>query len=375
MECSTPTNRGPLMAWYLQFLTAGNVLACGINFGTSEYTDSRSWRITIAFQLFFAIVILFGSLLISESPFYLLRDRPHDARRSLATLLNADVDSSQVNEAMNEVEWHLADIASHGDVNILECFQGTNRTRTFLGMAMSFFTIATGITFWFGYGTTFFMASGVDNSYLISLVLAITNCLFTAPSIYLIERFGRRWSLLVGGVIMALTQILTGVMHSASPDSTASKNMLVAGAIIFIAAYAPTWGIGGWIVMTEPFSNRLRITQTSLVLGFYWVITWLVGFVTPYMVDETAADLGVNVAYIWFGIGLLSIIWAFLFVPELAGLSRAEVDLLFEQRVPAWRSVAWKRSLRTLQGAVPLEIDGQDASLEEVKVMGADEKA
>lgn len=77
--------------------------------------------------------------------------------------------------------------------------------------------------------------------------------------------------------------------------------------------------------MTEPFSNRLRITQTSLVLGFYWVITWLVGFVTPYMVDEMAADLGVNVAYIWFGIGVLSIIWAFFFVPELAGLSRAEV--------------------------------------------------
>lgn len=163
----------------------------------------------------------------------------------MATLLNADIDANEVNEAVLEVEGHLADLVSHGDVSVLECFKGTNLTRTLLGMAMSFFTIATGITFRFGYGTTFFIASGVDNSYLISLILAVTNCVFTAPSIYLIERFGRRWSLLVGGIIMALTQSLTGAIHSVSPDSLASRNMLVAGAIIFIAAYAPTWGIGG----------------------------------------------------------------------------------------------------------------------------------
>ncbi|KAL2878952.1 hypothetical protein SGCOL_005651, partial [Colletotrichum sp. CLE4] len=43
MECSTPTNRGQLMAFYTQFLTTGNVIACGISLGTSKYTDSRSW--------------------------------------------------------------------------------------------------------------------------------------------------------------------------------------------------------------------------------------------------------------------------------------------------------------------------------------------
>lgn len=32
------------MAFYSQFLTTGNVLACGINYGTTSYLDSRSWR-------------------------------------------------------------------------------------------------------------------------------------------------------------------------------------------------------------------------------------------------------------------------------------------------------------------------------------------
>lgn len=78
--------------------------------------------------------------------------------------------------------------------------------------------------------------------------------------------------------------------------------------------------------MTEPFSNRMRVYQTAVVMTSYWTVTWLVGFVTPYMVDATAGDLGVNVAYIWFGAGVLSLIWAYLCVPELTGLSTSEVS-------------------------------------------------
>ncbi|KAF4923577.1 High-affinity glucose transporter RGT2 [Colletotrichum viniferum] len=231
-------------------------------------------------------------------------------------------------------------------------------------MAMSFFTISTGITFWFGYGTTFFAAAGVDNSYLISLILAITNCVFTAPSMYLIERLGRRRFLIGGGVLMGLAQLLTAIIHSAAPDSKADKTMLVVGAVFFIACYAPTWGIGGWLLMAEPFSDRARNYQSSIVLTAYWIITWLVGFVMPYMVDETAGNLGVKVSYIWFGITVLSLVWAYTCVPELAGLSRSEIDKLFEERVSAWRSREWQRHLRTIQAV----------EAEPVKVLTVEEK-
>lgn len=147
--------------------------------------------------------------------------------------------------AMEELQKTLAEQTAMGQVRIVECFQGSNLRRTPLGLAMAFFTIATGITFWFGYGTTFFIAAGVSNSYLISLILAIVNCVFTAPSLHLVERLGRRRLLLWGGIIMVVTQTLTGAIHSAAPNSNASKNMLVAGAVIFIAAYAPSWGVGG----------------------------------------------------------------------------------------------------------------------------------
>ncbi|VUC31663.1 unnamed protein product [Clonostachys rosea] len=344
MDCSSETNRGRLMAMYLQFLTSGNVLACGISLGTSQYTDSRGWRVTIGFQLLFGILIGIGACSCPESPAVLVKWGKLDlAKKSFSILKNQPIEGSEVQAAVTDLQISLDEEQANGDVSFLECFKGTNLRRTLLGLAMAFFTIATGITFWFGYGTTFFMATDVTNPYLISLVLAITNCVFTAPSIYLIEKLGRRDCLLWGGAIMALTQLLTGIIHSASPSSTASRNMLVAGAVIFIAAYAPTWGVGGWVIMTEPYSNRLRVYQTAIVMACYWTIQWLVGFVTPYMVDATAGNLGVNVAYIWFGTGVVSVIWAYFYVPELAGLSILDVDTLFEEGVPARRSKAWGR--------------------------------
>ncbi|KAF0316989.1 MFS monosaccharide transporter [Colletotrichum asianum] len=347
MECSTPTNRGQLMARYSQFLTTGNVLACAISLGTSKYADSRSWRITIAFRLVLALTVFVGVMFCPESPLLLARkNKVTEARRALAILRNADTNSPEVDEAMLDIETHIADQNVNGSARFVECFQGTDLRRTLIGVAMSFFTISTGITFWFGYGTTFFAAAGVDNSYLISLILAITNCVFTAPSMYLIERLGRRRSLIGGGILMGVAQLLTAIIHSAAPDSKADKTMLVVGAVFFIASYAPTWGIG----------DRARNYQSSIVLTAYWVITWLIGFVTPYMVDETAGNLGVKVSYIWFGMTVLSLVWAYTCVPELAGLSRSEIDELFEERVPAWRSREWQRQLRTIQ-AVEAESD------------------
>ncbi|KAK1855709.1 MFS monosaccharide transporter [Colletotrichum chrysophilum] len=357
MECSTPTNRGQLVARYSQFLTTGNVLACAISLGTSKYADSRSWRITIAFQLVLALTVFIGVMFCPESPLLLARkNKIAEARRALAILRNADTNSSEVDEAMLDIETHIADQHVNGSARFVECFQGTDLRRTLIGVVMSFFTISTGITFWFGYGTTFFAAAGVDNSYLISLILAITNCVFTAPSMYLIERLGRRRSLIGGGVLMGIAQLLTAIIHNAAPDSKADKTMLVVGAVFFIASYAPTWGIGGWLLMAEPFSDRARNYQSSIVLTAYWIITWLVGFVTPYMVDETAGNLGVKISYIWFGMTVLSLVWAYTCVPELAVLSRLEIDKLFEERVPAWRSREWQRQLRTIQ-AIEAESD------------------
>ncbi|KAI9926791.1 hypothetical protein MW887_003887 [Aspergillus wentii] len=353
VESSKSTTRGPFIAVYTQLLTSGNVLACGISLATRNLEGANSWRITVGFQLFLAHIIFVGAVIAPESPVLLIKANQHNrARQSLAALRHLDIDSDEITESINEITHCIQEQSSTGKVHLTECFQGPNLRRQLLGLCMGFFTISTGVTFWFGYGTTFFEAAGVKDSYLISLILALVNAGFTAPSPYFVQRFGRRVCLLAGGAVMAVAMLVPAVVHSVAADSRADHNALVAGAVIFIAAYAPSWGTIGWVIMTEPYSQRLRLHQSTITMVVYWISTWAIGFVTPYIVDATAGSLGINVCYIWLAMIALSLGWAFLFVPELAGLSVAETDMLFEAGVPAWRSVTWKASLC---------IDGEDA--------------
>ncbi|PWY88114.1 glucose transporter [Aspergillus sclerotioniger CBS 115572] len=350
VECSSSSTRGRLVALYALLLTSGNVLACGISYGTNHFKGAESWRITIAFQLLLALNVFLGAILAPESPVLLMkRNNPNKARQSLSILQNIPIDSSDLSSSIEEITHWLNEQKSHGTVHLLECFQGPNLRRQLLGIGMAILTIATGITFWFGYGTTFFMEAGIGNSYMISLILALVNAIFTAPSAYLVERLGRRTCLLWGGSVMAIAQLIPAIIHSVAPGSRSDHNALVAGAVIFIAAYATTWGTIGWVTMTEPYSQRLRLHQSTITMIIYWISTWLIAFVTPYLVDATAADLSIKVCYLWFGMVVVSLVWAFLYVPELSGLSVEEVDMLFELRIPAWRSVQWAESLRVVE--------------------------
>ncbi|KEQ92070.1 hypothetical protein AUEXF2481DRAFT_48081 [Aureobasidium subglaciale EXF-2481] len=332
IESSSGSSRGRLMALYCQFLTCGNVLACGISMGTATIPESGSWRVTVGFQLFLALVVLSGGIFAPESPLILTKLTRHDAaRQSMSVLRNQELDSLELDVAMQEIRETLSDQTKFGTKHLEECFQGPNLPRTLLGSTMGFMTIATGVTFWFSYGTTFFAAAGVRNSYLVSLILALVNAIFTAPSVFFIEKAGSRPCLLVDGVIMGVAQLATAVLHTVSPGSSASRNCLVAGSVISIAAYACTWGS----------------------FGEYGLSTWTIGFVVPYIVDPTSGDLGTNIAYLWTGTVAVSLVWAYLCVPELADLSKLEVNMLFEQRVPTTRSVRWQQQLRITTGIRP----------------------
>ncbi|KAF9638990.1 monosaccharide transporter [Lasiodiplodia theobromae] len=287
-----------------------------------EASSGTTRGITVATQLALVLVVVAGAVIAPESPTILLRrGKVNETEQSIITLRNLQPGSIELDTAMQEIRNWLAEQALAGTANMVECFRGTNLRRTLIGIGMAIMTIATGITFWFSYGTTFFEAVGLDDAYLVSLVLAITNCVFTAPSIVLVEKVGRRPLMFIGGAVMAFSELLTAVIHTISPGSRTAANMLLVGSILFIAGYASSWGPTGWLLMAEPYSARLRTHSTTLSMMVYWITTWAVGFVTPYVVDETAADLG--------------------------------VDMLFNQKVPAWRSVSWKKKLRTVDGIEP----------------------
>jgi hypothetical protein len=54
---------------------------------------------------------------------------------------------------------------------------------------------------------------------------------------------------------------------------------------------------------------------------------WVIGFVTPYMINPDAGNLGAKVGFVFFGLGVPLCIAFYFLIPETKGLSFAEVRL------------------------------------------------
>ncbi|KAL2830986.1 glucose transporter [Aspergillus pseudoustus] len=365
IETVPGANRGWVIGLYEQIVTTGLVTATGANYGLSYLGGSRQWRIEIDIQFAQAILLLTAGLTNPESPRHLARlGDLTGARKSLSQIRGLPATSRALDEAMTELHttWMTED-AQQAQVRFRECFEGPNLRRLLLGCAMGFNAESTGIIFFLSYSTTFFSAAGVSNAHLVTFLIGLVMSASTLPSIYCLDHLGRRTCAFIGGALMLIICSLTGAIHSATPpDSPTSKHALIAGSILFIAAYASTWGSLGWLVITEAYSVRLRTHQTTIAMCAFWVSQWLFGFVTPYMVDASAGDLGVNVMYLLAGLSLLALVWAYFWLPELSGLTQAEMDRLFQERVPAWRSKAWKRE----QILVVVEAVSRNGSLQDI---------
>lgn len=167
----------------------------------------------------------------------------HDeARQSLSALRDLPVDSSDIYRELQDIQDVLAMGAPPTLKSYIECLQGTNLRRQLIAAMAAVFGLWTGIGFFLAYGTTFFESAGVDDAFLISLILAIVMCVFTVPSIYTLDRYGRRALAYFGGSVQAIALLLAGVVHNTMLASPAASKVLIACCVIFITAYAGSWG-------------------------------------------------------------------------------------------------------------------------------------
>lgn len=77
-----------------------------------------------------------------------------------------------------------------------------------------------------------------------------------------------------------------------------------------------------------------------------WFWNFVLGFITPYMVDSGPgnAGLGVKVFYIWAAFCLLAVIFVWALIYETKGLSLVSVDELYQQCSSARKSRSFRRT-------------------------------
>ena len=114
----------------------------------------------------------------------------------------------------------------------------------------------------------FFKSAGMEDPFLIAMIMGTVNCLCTFPGMWLIERIGRRKLLLWGAAIQFISQGLVGAIYQGTRGS--QPIFVVVFTATFIAAFAASWGPCAWVITAELFSLKTRAKQMSFAAAGNW---------------------------------------------------------------------------------------------------------
>ena len=362
--------RGALVAGYQFCITIGLLLASCIDYATSKRTDTGAYRIPIAIQFPWGLILGIGLLFLPDSPrFYVKKGKLQKAIEALSRVRGQPKESHYVQNELAEIianeEYERALIPSTTWFGSwANCFKGSlwsaksNLRRTILGTSLQMMQQWTGINFIFYFSTPFLQSTGaISNVFIISLIFTLINVCSTPISFYTVEKYGRRFILVWGALGMLICQFIVGIIgvtvgfnhthpNPSDPTTTLANNVPAVNAqiafiAIFIFFFASTWGPAAWIVIGEIFPLPIRSRGVGLSTASNWLWNTIIAVITPYMVDKDKGYLQSSVFFVWGGLCTCACVYAYFLVPETKGLSLEQVDKMMEETTPR-TSAKWK---------------------------------
>ncbi|KAF2035340.1 general substrate transporter [Setomelanomma holmii] len=338
--------RGALVSCYQLFITLGIFVAYCINFGTENTRNASSWKIPMGIGFIWSFLMVVGIMFMQESPRWEYRKGKIDsARHTIALSYGVPEEHPHVQTEIREIEAKLeAERAGGAHHPWYEIFTGPRMMyRTLLGITLQALQQLTGANYYFYYGTTIFDSVGISNSYVTSIILGAVNFGMTFPGLYIVEKYGRRPSLIYGALWMFMCfLVFASLGHFALPNDDGTSNQgigyaMIVFACLFISAFAMTWGPIIWAVVGEIYPSRYRAKCMALATASNWVFNFLISFFTPYITSAIDYRYG----YVFAGCCFAGAVVVYFFVCESHGRSLEEIDTMYILGVTPWKSKNW----------------------------------
>ena len=149
-------------------------------------------------------------------------------------------------------------------------FQAKYKVPLFLAISIAMFNQLSGINAILYYLNDIFLKAGFSrvSGDLQSVMIGVTNLIFTMAAMTIIDKVGRRTLLLIGsvGCTIALAGVATVFL------SGSHEGLLVWCLVLFIASFAFSQGAVIWVYISEVFPNRVRGKGQSLGSFTHWIM-------------------------------------------------------------------------------------------------------
>ncbi|VDB84805.1 unnamed protein product [Peniophora sp. CBMAI 1063] len=347
-EIASPEVRGSLLALEQFSIVLGCVLGFWTGFFTRTIEGSMSWRVPLGIQLIPGVLLGLGTYFLPPSPRLLVLKGSLDAARaSLVRLRGRPVEDPLLEIELLEMQVealliqraHVPAETKHTHALAIEArawarlFNPQYRARTLVGVLIMVFQQWSGINALLYYGPTLMRALGLGGG-AIDLMVAggvnVVQFIAVLPAILYIDRWGRRPMLRAGAAAMTIAHLAVAMLvhffEGRWSEGSGAGWIAVACVYAFTAAYGVSFGPVAWVLPSEVFPLSMRGKGVALSTASNWVNNFLIGLITPPLLDYSPSLTFGTFA----GACFLAYLWATHFVPETAGMPLEAIDAAFD---------------------------------------------
>lgn len=341
--------------------------------------DAYNWRWMLGLETLPAVFYYFFLFLVPKSPRWLAM---HGQKEKALEILTLASGTDGANEVLSAIDQSLKADKNKSKVKLNELFKPALKLVLLIGVVIAILQQITGINAVFFYAPMIFEQTGigVDASFSQAILVGLTNLIFTLLAIWLIDKMGRKFLLIVGfsGILVSmailaysfgtatylvsedsmyhLMKILPGAdwssiqnvtFHSDVAIKDALRSLLgeqlfstnaadvvsqsihinswlvLIGIIGFVASFAISVGPVMWVLFSELFPNRVR----GLAISFAGFINSAISFSVQLVFPWELENLGNSGTFLIYGVfGLLGLIFVLFMLPETKGKSLEELE-------------------------------------------------
>lgn len=291
-ELAHPSIRGRITALQQFMLGVGALAAAWISYGTYvgfAPTNSGQWRTSLGIQIIPALFLAALIMIFPESPRWLIdHGKPEEGLRTLAKLhSHGDVNDAWVRAEYDQIQDAITFEHEHEAQSYAELFKDKSCfRRLFLACAIQASVQMTGVSAIQYYSVTIYELMGIkgDDTLKYQAISSIIALIAQALCIALIDRFGRRWPLILGNLGNCLTFIIATILLAKFPPGENGNKGAAWGFIVITWAYnfsfSATCGPLSWIIPAEIFDTKTRSKGVSIATMLSFAFNTMIGQVT-----------------------------------------------------------------------------------------------
>jgi len=340
-EIAITSYRGRLVSLYQLAITVGFLGAFIINYlllhysndGASEITNpflrniffTHSWKAMLGAEAIPAIVFFFVIFSIPESPRWLILKEQYQP--ALNILHKIYQNTSQATAELNQIK--LSTLLNPEKVDLKLLANPRNSKPIIIGVSIAILGQFMGVNAVLYYGPTIFQSSGLsgNDSLFYQVLVGLVNVVTTIIALIIIDKVGRKKLVYFGVTGMIVALLLIGTLFVSNIHTPTSELLLLIGFLSYVFFCAISICAVIWVLLSEMYPTKIRGVAMSIAGFSLWVGTFLIGQLTPWMLE----NLSPGGTFYLFGvmcIPYLLIVWKL--IPETAGKSLEEIEHIWD---------------------------------------------